>query len=437
MNSQTSRQLFLRREKLVPLGLGNAHPIFVQSGRGAHLQDVDGREYIDLTSGIGVNNLGHAHPAVVEAVRRQAGELMHSCFQVGMYEHYLDVAERLHRLTPGAFAKKTFLANSGAEAIEGAVKFARAFTRREAVITFQYAFHGRTFYALRLTGRAKPYRWGFGSLGGEVHRIPFPNTYRSTAGPDPETCMQAALRSLEELFLTELPPEAFAALLFEPILGEGGIVVPPQDFFRRIAEICRRSGILLIADEVQTGIGRTGRFAAVEAFSVEPDLLVFAKSLGFGLPLAAVTGRAEVLDALPPGGLGGTMGGNPLACAACIAGLDVLETEGLSEKASEKGRRTMDRLLQIQQGCKLVGDVRGLGLMIGLELVTDRMTKEPAIEQTKRVAVRCRERGVLILYGGPLQNIVRLLPPLTIGDDELDQAIDTLADVLCEVAAEG
>jgi len=429
MMQTIGEQLLNRRDQLVARGLNHQHPIFVLSGQGARLRDVNGREYIDLTSGIGVNNLGHNHPVVVEAVKRQAGELMHSCFQVGMYKSYLEVAERLHQLTPGQFDKKTFLANSGAEAIEGAVKFARAYTKRDAVLTFQYSFHGRTFYALRMTGRAKPYRAGFGSLGGEVARLPFPYAYRMTDG-DAAACANQVLARLDELFLTELPPEAFAAIVFEPILGEGGVVVPPEGFFTRLAERCRNAGIVVIADEVQTGIGRTGWFAASEAFGVNPDLFVYAKSLGFGLPLAAVTGRAEIIDALPPGGLGGTLGGNPLACAAAIAGLDAIQGAGVIFQAREKGRRVLERLKHIQQGCELVGDVRGLGLMIGVELVSDRMNRKPAVDEARRVTDECRKRGVLVLCGGAFGNVIRLLPPLTIENSELDQSLNTLSEAL-------
>lgn len=428
MGERGTPQLLMARERLIPRGLFNVFPLFVRSGQGALLEDVEGRRYIDLTSGIGVNNLGHCHPAIVEAIEKQARRFVHTCFQVGMYASLLDLAEVLHRQTPGTFPKKTFFANSGAEAIEGAVKFARAYTGRDAVLSFHYAFHGRTFYALSLTGRAKPYRWGFGPVGGEVHRIPFPYGYRSPFGSDPEACVDGCLRSLEEVFVTGLPPEAFAAFVFEPILGEGGIVVPPPGFFRRLSEVCRHHGILTIADEVQSGVGRTGTFCAAEQFDLEPDLVVLAKSLGFGIPLGAVTGRAEVLDALETGGLGGTTGGNPLACAAALAGLRAMEEEKLFSRARDLGARTLARLRKLQEGCPLVGDVRGLGLMVGLELVKDPGTKEPAVEATRRVAQSCLEQGVLVLHGGPLRNVLRLLPPLTIGDQEMEQALATLEE---------
>lgn len=428
MGERGTPQLLMARERLIPRGLFNVFPLFVRSGQGALLEDVEGRRYIDLTSGIGVNNLGHCHPAIVEAIEKQARRFVHTCFQVGMYASLLDLAEVLHRQTPGTFPKKTFFTNSGAEAIEGAVKFARAYTGRDAVLSFHYAFHGRTFYALSLTGRAKPYRWGFGPVGGEVHRIPFPYGYRSPFGPDPEACVDGCLRSLEEVFVTGLPPEAFAAFVFEPILGEGGIVVPPPGFFRRLSEVCRHHGILTIADEVQSGIGRSGTFCAAEQFDIEPDLVVLAKSLGFGIPVGAVTGRAEVLDALETGGLGGTTGGNPLACAAALAGLRVMEEDKLFSRARDLGARTLARLRRLQEGCPLVGDVRGLGLMVGLELVKDPGTREPAVEATRRVAQRCLEQGVLVLHGGPLRNVLRLLPPLTISDQEMEQALATLEE---------
>jgi 4-aminobutyrate aminotransferase/(S)-3-amino-2-methylpropionate transaminase len=418
---------------LVPQALFNAHPVFIESAQGARLRDVEGKEYIDLTSGIGVNNLGHGHPVLVDAIAQQSQRFLHTCFKVGMHSSYLDLADKLHQLTPGKFSKQTFFATSGAEAVEGAVKFARAFTSREAVITFHYAFHGRTFYALQLTGRARPYRVGFGRLYGDVHRIPFPNAYRCSSD-DPETCVQLCLDALEELFIVSVPAEAVAAIVFEPVLGEGGIVVPPPGFFPRISSICRKKGILMIADEIQTGIGRTGTFCASEQFDVIPDLIAFAKSLGFGLPISAVTGRADVMQALELGGLGGTMGGNPLACATALAGLDILERDNLMLRARDLGKRALDRLGRLKHECALVGDVRGLGLMIGIELVKDRRSKQPANEEMKAIAEACRNEGVLLLYGGPLQNILRLLPPLTIAEDEFNAALDVLEITVRRIA---
>ena len=433
MTRTRTADLVSRRNDLVARGLFNTHPVFVREAYGAQIIDVDGNEYIDLTSGIGVNSLGHAHPAILEAVHGQADKFLHTCFQVGMYESYLTLADRLHQLTPGEFKKKTFFVTSGAEAVEGAVKFARAYTGRDAVISLHLAFHGRTFYALQLTSRAKPYRDGFRPLAVPIHRIPFPYVYRFR-GEDPQACVQASLDALDALFQCELPPEAFAALIFEPIQGEAGIVVPPDDFFQRLAEICRTHGILLIADEVQTGVGRTGTFCASSGFGVEPDLIAFAKALGFGLPIGAVTGRAEVVDSLGPGGLGGTMGGNPVACEAALAGLEVLEAENLSSAASAKGSLVLDRLRALQQECMLVGDVRGRGLMIGVELVKDRRSKEPAVEEMDEIVTGCRTQGLLILYGGAYQNMVRLLPPLTIGRNELEQGLTILESVIRQVA---
>jgi 4-aminobutyrate aminotransferase/(S)-3-amino-2-methylpropionate transaminase len=274
---------------------------------------------------------------------------------------------------------------------------------------------------------------GFGRLYGDVQRIPFPNAYRCSSD-DPDTCARLCLDALEELFIVSVPAEAVAAIVFEPVLGEGGIVVPPHGFFQRISSICRREGILMIADEVQTGIGRTGTFSASEQFQVIPDLIAFAKSLGFGLPISAVTGRADVMQALEIGGVGGTMGGNPLACATALAGLDILERDNLMLRASELGRRALDRLNRLKQECTLVGDVRGLGLMIGIELVKDLRTKQPATEEMKAIAELCRKEGVLLLYGGPLQNVLRLLPPLTIEEDEFNAALDVLEMAVRRIA---
>ena len=426
MVSETRTETLLRRrERALPRGLVNLHPVFVQSAEGARIVDVEGRTYTDLTSGIGVNSLGHAHPAIIDAVERQSKAFLHTCFQVGMYDSYLDLADRLHDLTPGRFEKKTFFTTSGAEAVEGAVKFARAYTGRDAVIALQLAFHGRTFYALQLTGRAIPYRIGFGPLAAPIHRIPFPYVYRF-ADEDPEACLQASLDALDALFRSELPPEAFAALVFEPIQGEAGIIVPPDSFFKELAGICKAHGILLIADEVQTGVWRTGPFCASAAFGIEPDLVAMAKSLGFGLPIGAVTGRAEILDSLEPGGLGGTMGGNPVACEAALAGLETLQGQQIDRRVSELEHQVTDRLRALQQECALVGDVRGRGLMIGIELVKDRRSKEPATEEMYQIVADCREQGVLVLYGGAYRNMIRLLPPLTIDEDILGQALSVL-----------
>ena len=432
MASETRTNTHLaRRERLVPRGLVNLHPIFVEKAEGARIVDVEGKTYTDLTSGIGVNNLGHVPAAVLGAIGRQSEAFLHTCFQVGMYESYLDLAELLHELTPGDFSKKTFFTTSGAEAVENAIKFARAYTGRDAVISLQSAFHGRTLYALQLTGRVEPYRSGFGSLAAPIHRIPFPYVYRFP-GEDAEACRQTSLDALDTLFRCELPGKAFAALVYEPIQGEAGVVVPPERFLAGLAEICRANGILLVADEVQTGVWRTGPFCASAGFGVEPDLVAMAKSLGFGLPIGAVTGRAEILDSLEPGGLGGTMGGNPAACMAGLAGLRILKDEHIDARVTRLGRLAIDRLLALKNGCALVGDVRGRGLMIGVELVRDRHSKEPAPEAMRQVVARCRDDGVLVLYGGAHQNMIRLLPPLTIDEDELSRALSTLEHAVME-----
>ncbi len=423
--SARTEALLDRRKHVIPKGLTNLHPIFVREATGAQIVDVDGKTYTDLTSGIGASNLGHSHEAVLGAVSAQSGSFLHTCFQVGMYESYLNLAELLNELTPGEFQKKTFFATSGAEAVESAIKFARAYTGRDAVITLHSAFHGRTFYALQLTGRFDPYRRGFGPLAAAIHRIPFPYVYRFPHEDD-AACVRSCLDALDALFRCELPGEAFAALVFEPVQGEAGIIVPPQGFLGELAGICRSHGILLIADEVQTGVWRTGPFCASSGFGIEPDLVATAKSLGFGIPIGAVTGRAEVMDSLEPGGLGGTMGGNPVACAVALAGLETLLSDDIEGRVKHLGRRVVERLVGLKQECAKVGDVRGRGLMIGIELVMDRQRKEPASESMREIVEHCRENGVLVLYGGAHQNVIRLLPPLTISEDELMNALSVL-----------
>ncbi|MCH8276756.1 MAG: aspartate aminotransferase family protein [Bacteroidetes bacterium] len=399
-------------------------------GDGIYLYDSDGKEYIDLTSGIGVNNLGHGHPAILEAVHGQADKFLHTCFQVGMYESYLTLADRLHQLTPGEFKKKTFFVTSGAEAVEGAVKFARAYTGRDAVISLHLAFHGRTFYALQLTSRAKPYRDGFGPLAAPIHRIPFPYVYRFR-GEDPQACVQASLDALDALFQCELPPEAFAALIFEPIQGEAGIVVPPDDFFQRLAEICRTHGILLIADEVQTGYGRTGKMFACEHEGVTPDIMCLAKGITGGyLPLAATLTTKKIFDGFcfdykdqKTFFHGHTYTGNPLCCAAALANLEVFKKGKVLDKLQPKIKFLSQRL-EMFYNLSHVGDVRQKGFMVGIELVKNRQTKEPypwAEKVGARVCQEVRKKGLILR---PLGNVIVIMPPLAMTVKELDKLLD-------------
>ena len=343
------------------------------------------------------------------------------------------MAERLNEITPGAFPKKTMLANSGAEAVENAVKIARAASGRQAVIAFEHAFHGRTLLGLTLTSKVEPYKVGFGPFAAEVYRVPYPYPYRCTLR-HPGTCTAHAIATIEEAFRVRVHPADVAAVIVEPVTGEGGFIVPPPDFLPALADLCRRHGILLIVDEVQTGFGRTGRFFAVEHAGVEPDLLVAGKSLAAGLPLASVTGRADLMEAPQVGGLGGTYGGNPLACAAALAVIDVLQQHGFLERARAVGTTVLGRFQTMQRRHALIGDVRGLGAMVGMELVEDPETKTPAKAATAAVLAACLERGLLILRSGVYDNVIRILVPLVISDADLERGLDVLDGALQRAA---
>ncbi len=396
-----------------------AHPIVVDRAAGARVWDVAGREFIDFVGGIGVLNVGHGHPAVVSAAHRQLDRLVHTSFQVAAYEPYLQVVERLSRLAPGPHPKKAVLFNSGAEAVENAVKIARVYTRRPAVISFAGAFHGRTLLTLSLTGTDRPYKEGFGPFVEEVHRSPYPYEYR---GWDAER----ALAALEARLAGPVSPQTVAAIVVEPVLGEGGFVPAPAAFIRGLREICDRHGMVMVVDEVQSGMGRTGLPFAVEHSGVEPDLITVAKSLAGGLPLSAVVGRAEIMDAPEPGSLGGTFGGNPVSCAAALAVLDLIEDGALLARARVVASILEERLTDWRNRYKVVGDVRWLGAMAGVELVRDRDTKEPAGGAAARVVEGCREQGLLLLRAGPDHNVLRALMPLNIEEDLLLRGLDIL-----------
>jgi 4-aminobutyrate aminotransferase/(S)-3-amino-2-methylpropionate transaminase len=409
-------------------------PAFVARAEGAVLYDVDGRRYVDLAGGVGCLAVGHAHPRVVRAVQEQAARFLHTDYAVAPYEGFVAVCERLCALAPGSWPKKAALFNSGAEAVENAVKIARAYTGRPAVVCFEGAFHGRTYMALSLTSRVNPYKRGFGPFAPEVYRVPYPYPYRSPFPTDEET-VGYCLRKLEDLFALYVEPERVAAVVVEPVLGEGGFVVPPPTFLPRLRQVCDRHGILLIADEVQTGMGRTGRMWAVEHVGVEPDLLVVGKSLAAGLPLSAVVGRAEVVDAVQEAGIGGTYVGNPLSCAAALAVFDVFEEERLVERAARLGVRLRERFRSLADTCALVGEVRGLGAMVALELVSDRHHKTPAPSHTQFALRRAMERGVLALRAGVYGNVIRVLVPFVIRDEELEEALDVLEASVREAEA--
>jgi 4-aminobutyrate aminotransferase/(S)-3-amino-2-methylpropionate transaminase len=430
-----SRALMQRREAAVPRGPYHATPVFAARSEGAVIEDVDGNRYLDFAGGIGCLNTGHRPPEVDSAIREQLEKYLHLCFSVTPYEGYVAVAEKLNALAPGKFPQKTLLVNSGAEALENAVKIARAYTKRPAVIVFNDAFHGRTMMTLALTSKTHPYKAGFEPFPGDVYRIPYAYCYRCSYGLTYPSCRMTCANALEDAFKRVVAPESVAAVIAEPVLGEGGFVIPPKEFYPIISEICRKHGILFIADEVQSGIARTGKYFAIEHYGVEPDLITSAKSLGGGLPLAAVTGRAEIMDAAGVGGLGGTFGGNPLSCASALAALDIIEKDGLLARSTHLGRKFEERARVWQKQFAIVGDVRGLGAMCAIELVKDKATREPHAEATKKIAQHCYEHGLITITAGTYGNVMRILVPLVVTDEQFDEGLDVLEAALTHVSA--
>ncbi len=419
-----------RREAAVPRAVFNTLPVFVASGDGASLTDVDGNEFVDFAGGLGVLNIGRANPRVLEAVHKQADAFLHECFHVAMYEGYVELAEALNRITPGDHPKKTMLASSGAEAVENAVKISRLATGRDGVVAFSNGFHGRTLLGMTLTAKEMPYKRGFGPFAPDVHRVPFAYCYRCPFGLEHPSCGIACAEHAADVIDSELGREAIACLVVEPVQGEGGFVVAPDDFLPALRAICTERDILLVDDEIQSGMGRTGRMFAAEHYGVVPDIVTTAKSLGAGLPISGVTGPAGVMDAPHVGGLGGTYGGNPVACAAALAVIEELTATDLLDRAQRQGAIIRSRLDPLEDALGLVGEVRGLGPMVGIELVTDEISKEPAKLATAAVVKRCHDNGVLVLKAGTYDNVVRLLAPLVISDDDLHAGLDVLVEAL-------
>jgi 4-aminobutyrate aminotransferase/(S)-3-amino-2-methylpropionate transaminase len=430
-----SRELQKERERYVPRGMSSTMPVFAASGKGATLTDMDGNAYIDFATGISVMNVGHGHPRVVKAITDQAQQLVHSGGPVMMPEVYVRLAKRLCEITPGTFAKKALLINSGAEAVENAIKVVRQATGRPAIISFHNSFHGRTLMSMTLTGKVSPYRQNFGPWAPEVYQVPYPYEYRRPAGMAAESLGGSCVEAIRQLFKTTVPADRVAGILVEPVQGEGGFVVPPPDFLRSLRKLCTDHQIPLIADEVQTGFGRTGKMFAVEHFGIEPDLFVLAKTMGGGLPLGAVVGRSELMDATNPGGLGGTFGGNPVACAAALAVIDVLLDEQLPGRGARLGERALTRMRGWKERFSSIGDVRGLGAMIAIELVTDRATREPAGAMTNDILKYCHAHGLVLLKAGLYDNVIRLLFPLVIEEQDLDRGLDILEEALTAAAA--
>ncbi|MGA8224806.1 MAG: 4-aminobutyrate--2-oxoglutarate transaminase [Candidatus Acidiferrales bacterium] len=429
-----SQELMRRRNSAVPRGVYHATPIFAARAEGAVLEDVDGNRYLDFAGGIGCLNVGHRAPRVLAAIREQVDAFLHTCFSVAPYAKYIELAEKINSIAPGTFAKKTMLVNSGAEAIENGVKIARSYTRRPAIVCFEDAFHGRTMLTMSLTSKTHPYKAGFDPFATDIYRIPYAYCYRCSYSLQYPACNVFCAHHLEDTFKRVVAAEAVAAVVVEPVLGEGGFVAPPREFFSVLQEICRRHKILLIADEVQTGFGRTGAMFACDRYGLVPDILVSAKSIAGGLPLAAVTGRAEIMDTPGVGGLGGTFGGNPVSCAAGLAAIETLERENLSARAEKLGERFDSRARSWQKHFPLIGDVRGLGAMRAIELVRSRETREPAKEETERVLRYCHEHGLILISSGTYGNVVRLLVPLVVTDEQFDEGLNVVEAALASVS---
>ena len=415
-----------RHTAAVPRGLSTKN-VYAAKAENAHIWDVEGKKYIDFAAGIAVVNTGHRHPKVMAAVASQLADFTHTCFNVAPYEEYIAVAERLNKATPGSFDKKTMFVTTGAEGVENAVKIARIATGRTAIVAFSGAFHGRTMMGMALTGKVVPYKKGFGPFPAEVYHAPFPKAYFGIT-------VENALAGLKDLFAADVDPARVAAVIIEPVQGEGGFYVAPPEFLKALRKLCDDHGILLIADEIQTGIARTGKMFAIEYAGVVPDLVVMAKGLGGGFPLAAVTGRADLMDAALPGGLGGTYAGSPVGLAAAGAVLDVIEEEDLCGKAIKLGKQITDRLLAMQKKNEFscIGDVRGLGAMVAVELVKDRAGKAPDAELTTKLVAKCQEKGLLILTCGPNANVVRFLAPLTCPEGVAKEGLDIFEAALRE-----
>ncbi|HVP34403.1 MAG TPA: 4-aminobutyrate--2-oxoglutarate transaminase [Steroidobacteraceae bacterium] len=426
----TNAELHARREQAVPRGVTNSLAVYAERAANAELWDVEGRRYIDFASGISVLNTGHVHPRVSAAIAAQLAKLTHTCFQVTPTESYVALAEALNALAPGTGPKKTIFLTTGAEAVENAIKIARFHTKRSAVISFSGGFHGRTLACIALTGKVQPYKAGFGPMLPEIYHLPFPMPYHGVT-------VEHTLDALEQLFKADVDPTRVAAIIIEPVLGEGGFYAAPPELLRRLRAVCDTHGIVLIADEIQSGFGRTGRMFAIEHAGVEPDLITIAKSVAGGVPLSAVTGKAEIMDAPGPGGLGGTFAGSPLACAAGLAVLEVMREEQLLKRAQEIGRFLSSRLKGLQVRFPCVGEVRNLGAMVALELVKNARADAPDAELTRAVVQAAGRRGLIILSCGVYSNVIRFLAPLTIPDALLKEGCHLFEQALEEVAGKG
>jgi len=425
-----AKELLKKKEKHVPKGPFNTMLTFAEKGDGALLTDVDGNTFIDLAGAIGSLNVGHCPPQVVNAIKNQAEHYIHTSFHVMMYESYIKLAETLNELTPGDYPKKTFFMNSGAEAVENAIKIARKFTGRKAILSFDRGFHGRTYMSMSLTSKVKPYKYEFGPFVPETYKLPYPYYYRSNKTE--REVDNEILANISDFFLGEVPPEEVAAFILEPVQGEGGFVIPSTYFVQELKKICEQYGILLIADEVQTGFGRTGRYFAMEHFDVMPDLITMSKSIAAGFPISAVTGKSEIMDAAGIGEIGGTYGGSPLGCVAALEVIKMIKSEGLLERSTHIGKVLITHFKRLKEKYPFIGDVRGLGAMVAIELIKPGTNKIPAKEVTSTILKKVQNKGVILMGAGLYGNVIRVLSPLVITDEQLLEALDVIEEVVSE-----
>lgn len=428
-----SEELLKRKEQVVARGLFNTVLSFAEKGEGALLTDIDGNTFIDFAGAIGTLNVGHSPERVINAVKEQLDKYIHTCFNVMMYEPYISLAEELTRITPGDFPKKAFLANSGAEAVENAIKIARKYTGRKGIISFERGYHGRTLLTMSLTSKVKPYKYQFGPFAPETFRIGHPYYYRKPEGMTDDQLDQELLKQLENFFISEAPTDEIAAVIIEPVQGEGGFIVPSVVFMQGLKKICEKYGILFIADEIQTGFARTGTMFAIEQFDVVPDLITLSKSMGAGLPISAVVGRSEVMDAPATGEIGGTYGGSPLGCVAAIEVIKIIEEDGLVERSKVIGEKLTERFKSLQAQYPQIGDVRGLGSMIAIEIVKDSLTKEPDKETVSKIIAAAQQKGLILLSAGIYGNCIRVLVPLVVTDEQLSEGMDVFETAVREV----
>lgn len=425
-----AQELLNRRHNSVPQGVSFGVPTFAQSAEGAIVTDVDGNTFIDFAGAIGTINVGHSHPKVKEALKDQVDRYIHTGFNVMMYEPYIELTEKLAKLAPGDFEKKALLLNSGAEAVENAVKIARKYTKRQGVVSFTRGFHGRTLLTMTMTSKVKPYKYGFGPFAPEVYRAPYPYVYRRPDGMTEEAYDQYVLEEFKNFLISDVAPETIAAVVMEPVQGEGGFIVPSKAFVQGVYELCQEHGILFVADEIQTGFSRTGRYFAIEHFGVVPDLITVSKSLAAGVPISGVIGRKEIMDEASPGELGGTYSGSPLGCRAALAVLDIIEEEKLNERAAAIGQRVMQKFEELARRFECIGHVRGLGAMCAMEIVQDPQTKEPDKVLTSAIVQEAGQRGLLLLSAGVYSNVIRLLMPIVITDEQLEEGFTILEQAI-------